>query len=50
MILPGLWFGKGHPVVNTFMKPIAEVLKQLEISGTCNCFFKFLMNIFNFRY
>ena len=30
MILAGLWFGKAHPVFNTFMKPIRETLLRLE--------------------
>ena len=36
MILAGLWFGKSHPVFNTFMKPIRETLLQLEQRGMFN--------------
>lgn len=33
MVLAGLWFGEGHPVINTFMKPIYTVLSRLQESG-----------------
>ena len=33
MVLAGLWFGQQHPVFNTFMKPIREVLLKLERDG-----------------
>ena len=34
MILVGMWFGSGHPVMNTFMNPLKHSFKQLETAGT----------------
>lgn len=33
MILAGIWFGKAHPPINTFMAPLKESLLSLETTG-----------------
>lgn len=33
MVLAGIWYGKEHPVFNTFMMPIVDILKKLEKDG-----------------